>query len=437
MAATRLFFTASVEEQWQALAGPWLRAQAATAWKNPKPTVILTPSRAEGFYLRSRLVGEGVPYLGLRFWTPSDARKFLLAEISPDLGSATLAEQRLVARACAENLIDHTDIDNATIGSVVRDPGAFLRAYDLLLAAGWDPAREGAEYGRPLARDLQRVLKKAGLATQAGLHRHLRRKASALGEPLLANLLIVGFNATHWPLWDLLQAVVHSSEEAVLALAKPRSFAESIDQLWISSWEEVTRVAVLDPPYPISADEKAVPFSALANSYEEGTSAPSTAGDLTFQVTPDLASQIRAVTLQALDYLKRDSCTRLGLVFPETNALALGVADELRRLGLPLDDSIGFTSPGLFEHRCWQSWLALQEEPGVPRLIDWLRACEAAGVSTGMADSLSARKRWSTISIFWRFTSKIPATIATAMRPIFCTALFFCRKRPPSLAFSP
>src|ERR1700691_4537343 len=104
MAATRLYFTASVEEQWRALAGPWLWEQAGSAWKNSKPTVILTPSRAESFYLRSRLVEEDVPFLGLRFWTPSDARKFLLAKMSPEIGAATQAELRLLARACAEKL---------------------------------------------------------------------------------------------------------------------------------------------------------------------------------------------------------------------------------------------------------------------------------------------------------------------------------------------
>src|SRR5476651_1813843 len=114
MAATRLYFTASVEEQWRALAGPWLRAQAGEAWKNPKPTVVLTPSRAESFYLRSRLVAEGVPFLGLRFWTPSDARQFLLAEVSPEIGSATQAELRLVARACAEKGASHGDTGNAS-----------------------------------------------------------------------------------------------------------------------------------------------------------------------------------------------------------------------------------------------------------------------------------------------------------------------------------
>ena len=48
----RLFQTTSVEEHWRALAEPWLRAQAGIAWKSPKPTVVLTPGRAESFYLR-------------------------------------------------------------------------------------------------------------------------------------------------------------------------------------------------------------------------------------------------------------------------------------------------------------------------------------------------------------------------------------------------
>ena len=69
--------------------------------------------------------------------------------------------------------------------------------------------------------------------------------------------------------------------------------------------------------------------------------------------------------LQALDYLKRESCTRLGIVFPEANALALSVAEDLRRLGIPFDDGTGSIPPGIFERRCWQSWIALQEEPGI------------------------------------------------------------------------
>jgi hypothetical protein len=401
MAATRLYFTASVEEQWRALVGPWLREQAGEAWKNRKPTVILTPSRAESFYLRSRLVEEDVSFLGLRFWTPSDARKFLLGEISSEIGTATQAELRLVARVCAEKLAQNNGTvagpataANATLTSVIREPGPFLRAYDLLLGAGCDPARDGAVYGRELARELQDTLEERHIATQAGLHRHLWNKTSSPGESLIASVLVVGFNAAHWPLWDLLKAVVFSAEQAVVALSEPRVFAEEIDQLWISSWEEITQSESISPISPISSDDPAVPFATLIASYEKGVrtrDADSVPAGLTFLVTPDLASHIRAVVLQALDYLRREACARLGIVFPEANALALGVVEELRRLGIPLNDGTGSLAPGLFERRCWQSWIALQEEPGVSRLIAWVCACEAQGVSCGAEKTLSAR----------------------------------------------
>jgi hypothetical protein len=103
-----------------------------------------------------------------------------------------------------------------------------------------------------------------------------------------------------------------------------------------------------------------------------------------FLATPDLHGQIQAVVLQTLAYLKDKSCRRLGIIFPEENALALGVADELRRLEIPLDDGTGFLQPGGFERRCWQSWLQLQEEPSVQRLIEWVRACETEQAVIGL-----------------------------------------------------
>ena len=98
-----MFATASVEEHWRAVAGPWLRAQAASAWKETRPTVVLTPSRAEGFYLRSRLVAERVPFLGIRFWTPSDVRKFLLGKYLPKLPARRPRRSCDCSRAPARN----------------------------------------------------------------------------------------------------------------------------------------------------------------------------------------------------------------------------------------------------------------------------------------------------------------------------------------------
>ncbi|HEX4138876.1 MAG TPA: hypothetical protein VHY09_00895, partial [Candidatus Methylacidiphilales bacterium] len=351
MPAPQLFATTSAEEHWRAVAQPWLRAQGATAWKEVRPSVVLTPGRAEGFYLRSRLVAEGKPLLGVRFWTPSDARKFLLADRA---GTATQTELRLLVRACAERLAQSEGADNASLRSVIREPAAFLRAYDLLLGAGWNPARDGADYGRELARELQREMEKYGIVTQAGLHRQLLQKASDAPRPVIANLLVSGFNAAHWPLWDLLKAVVLTAEQATISLSQPGVFAESIDQLWNSSWEEFTKTETIIPEAAI--DVPPAPFSQLAASYESGTPEPMPELDLSFCVTPDLASQTRAVVLRALDFLQREDCSRLGIVFPEANALALGVAEVLQRLGVPMNDGPGVLTPGLFERRSWQTW---------------------------------------------------------------------------------
>jgi len=171
MAATRLYFTAFVEEQWRALAGPWLREQAGAAWKNPKPTVVLTPSRAESFYLRSRLVEEGVSFLGLRFWTPSDARKFLLGEMLPEIETATQAELRLVARACAEKLTRQAEADNATLTSTARDG---RRHHHAVIEVRVDfEGREMSRAGETLDEEIIALVPDATSKTSHELHRAL------------------------------------------------------------------------------------------------------------------------------------------------------------------------------------------------------------------------------------------------------------------------
>jgi hypothetical protein len=385
MPTPRLHLTASIEEKWQAVVGPWLREQAVSAWKNPKPTVILTPSRAESFYLRGRLVQEGVNFLGLRFWTPSDLRTFLLGELSPKIQTATQAELRLVARVAAETLLEEQNADQPIV-SVAREPGSFLRGYDLLLGAGWDPAKDGAPYGRSLTREMGRLVEQKGIATQSGIHRQLLQQvAEDRGEPLFSNLLIVGFNAAHWPLWDLLRVAVFCSEQADIALSGPRYFGQDVDQLWIGSWEQALGTPAKAPDF-LNGKDHVEPFAPLIDAYEKGVPGDVGESDLTFLVTPDLTSQAQAIVLQAMEYLGRDSCTRLGIVFPEVNALALEVSAHLRRLEIPIDDGTASFQPGIFEHRGWAEWIALQEEASVSRLIAWLRAFEAQELPSGLGE---------------------------------------------------
>ena len=288
--------------------GPWLREQAAAAWKNPEAD--RDPDAEPGRELLSAQPAGGRRHAVL--WTALlDAQR--CAEIPAGgighrnwIGYASGAAAGCT-RLCGEAGRTTAGPTNATLTSVIREPGPFLRAYDLLLGAGWDPAREGAVYGRELAREMQSKLEKVRVATQAGLHRHLLSEVSRANDPLLAKLLVAGFNAAHWPLWDLLKAVVLAAEQAVVALTDPRYFGESIDQLWIGSWEEITGTETVSSDAfasEILPEEPAAPFAALIASYEKGSPAEVSTSDLTFLVTPDLASQIRAVVLQALDYLR-------------------------------------------------------------------------------------------------------------------------------------
>ena len=386
--AVRLLLTTSVEEQWRDVAEPWFCGQEA--WRDPRPTVVLTPSRAQGFYLRSRLVEEEMSALGVRFWTPTDARKFLLGEKSGEVRSISQAELRLLARMAGERLLrDEKVVDRASLNSVVQDPGPFLRAYDLILGAGWDPARDGADYGRMLAAELGRDLRRLKVTSQAGIHRLLRESPRS-AQPSLARVLILGFNAAHWPLWDLLQAVCTASAQTEVVLEDAAMLGRPVDELWIGSWQSF---ADSDHEYPASTAQEveSSPLAVLAQSYENGVHADASKADIHFIATTDLATQVRAIVLQAVDYLKRSECTRLGIVFPEANALALGVTEQLHALGLPIDDGTGAIQTGLFESRPWQTWIELQEEPTVGPLVHWLRACEASGVSCGMPSLSAAR----------------------------------------------
>ena len=371
--AVRLLRTSGTEEQWHAIARPWLAQRAATAWRDPRPTVILTPTRAEGFYLRSRLVADRTSFFALHFWTPSDARAFLTAQLKLPVAPASRADQNLLARACAEQLLAQNPNAHPSFRAVAQEPAGFLRTYDQLLGAGWNPARDGADFARPLARAFETELQQRKLVTQAGLHRQLREISVEKPPALIADLLLLGFNAAHWPLWDLLQAVVASSTEAVVALSNPTSFGEQADQLWLGSWEENFGEAQSPDG---SVEMEKIAFADFADAYQEGVTGDASTLDLNFLVAPDPATQHRAVTLQLLDYLARPDCTRLGLVFPEANALALGVADQLRQLGIPFNDGIGAIQPHLFECASWSAWLALLEEPSVATLLAWVRAAE-------------------------------------------------------------
>ncbi len=387
--ATRLFQCESVEEQWRAVVAPWLRKQAGEAWRDARPTVVLTPGRGESFHLRGRWLDENGALLGVRFWTPSDARTFLLEQVPDAPVPASHAERRLAARVAAEELLAAENAgEQPSLKSVAREPDPFLNACDLLLGAGWSPAEHGAAYGRKLAAKFERLLRGPGVATQAGVHRALRKLSISQRAPI-ASLLVAGFNAAHWPLWDLIRAIVAAADDGTISLLNPRAFALPVDQLWTGSWEEIFG-PVTEISAPVEARPEA-PFAPWIGAYERGSAGSLEDGNVAFIATAELSAQVDAVVLQALGWLRDQSCRRLGIVFPGEDALSLGVAERLRRFGVPLDEGTHYWRPGLFEKRAWEAWRALQEEPSVERLTAWVRACEVEKIAWGAPAGVTAR----------------------------------------------
>lgn len=376
-------------EQTDQVALPWLREQGALAWQGKRPTVVLMPSRTEGFYLRERLLSEKKGLLGVHFWTPSDARKFLLSKSNLTLTPASQTELRLMARTCTERL-QKENPEERFFNGVVREPTEFLRSYDLLVSTGWDAVADNRPENRRLSEEFSHRLGQVGRGTQAQIHRQLLQGEKS---KLIARLLIVGFNATHWPLWDLLRATAHRAEQVTCSLLAPHVFAEKIDQLWISSWEMELKTTVQVMPSQLEAGV----FSPLAQAYERADLNGRADQDVTFLVARDVQTHASAVVRQALVYLRKKECTRLGILFPETDALALEVAEQFRQLGVPMDEGTGFFMPDVFSARSWSTWLKLQGEWTASSFIAWARAVEAEGAAL----SLPARQIAGKLDAAW------------------------------------
>jgi hypothetical protein len=173
---------------------------------------------------------------------------------------------------------------------------------------------------------------------------------------VLGPLLISGFHGGHWPLWHLLQAAVHSSQQATIILQNPREETEDLDAAWIGSWEETLGEAgpVAGPSEPTTRESKTLFLAGL-----------------------DTREEAEAITAATHQFLADENCRRLGIVFPGTGALSRLVAAALTRQDIAHYDAMGQMAPGIFEEPVFQSWLELQRTPRLAALLRFLTALES------------------------------------------------------------
>src|SRR5438093_7551857 len=128
---------ASPEAAWENVVSHWIERIATRALQDNKPAVVVTASRSQAYFFRSRLLADGKSLLGVKFLSPPQLRKLLLQ--GRDLHVPLREHLRLVLAVTAEEFASKsTDEETVLVAkSIARDADRFLRALDELRAAGW------------------------------------------------------------------------------------------------------------------------------------------------------------------------------------------------------------------------------------------------------------------------------------------------------------
>jgi hypothetical protein len=357
----------SFEAAWEQVIGPWLRWAKASAWTEALPTAVVTPTRAFGLFIRSRVIEAGMSLVAVEFWTPSDLRRYL----SHQWGGLVLSREqmRLLLRARAEDALKQ-EPDNRLLRHIAADPDGVLRFWDGLQLCGADSAALRHPIGKFLS-DVESHLRARGARTLPQLDFELREKSANAG-PLLARVLLAGFDSSHWLDWAILSAGVRAAREATVCLGEADTEGGDLDMLWQGSWEETLGPSrTLHPPTADTSAKQKLDFLVAKNQVQEA----------------------RAIVARIVELAPQPGVERVGVAFAGAGALAREVARLLSELEIPFNDSIGFLFPNQGEQPAWEAWLAFAEDPCVLTLRAFLQQASFGAASwwekvTGQRDLL-------------------------------------------------
>jgi len=355
-----LHIGASPEAAWKNVVRHWLERIASRTFQDKNPVAVVTASRSQAYFFRSRLLAEGKSLLAVKFLSPPQLRELLLR--GRDLHAPLREHLRLILAVTAEEFASKSTDDETVLvaKSIARDADRFLHELDELRAAGWT----FDEIESPALREIAARFEQRVHACGFTFIHDADRAALAHAQPLLSNLLLFGFDAAHWPLWPLLHAATLSAEEATVVLSDPRDEARDLDETWIGTWEETFGPAEVIP---------AINGGATASSVE---SLPIPASNVHFVIGRDTTQQARAIVALAAKFLADPHCERLGILFSGPGALPRLVATFLESAGIAHNEGIAHLAPSAFDDDAWRAWLELQQTPRLKPLFRLLRVIE-------------------------------------------------------------
>jgi PD-(D/E)XK nuclease superfamily len=351
---------ASPEAAWENVVRHWFERTATRALRDNKPPAVVTASRSQAYFFRSRLLAEGKSLLAVRFLSPPQLRELLLR--GRDLHVPLREHLRLILATTAEEFASKSSDDGTVLvaKSIARDADRFLRALDELRAAGWTFDEIESPALREIAARFEQRVHECGFTF---VH-DADRAALAQAQLLFSNLLLFGFDAAHWPLLPLLHAATLRADEATVVLSDPRDEARDLDETWIGTWEETFGPAEVIPATNGEATGSLV------------ESLPVPASDVHFVIGRDTTQQARAIVAVAVKFLADPHCERLGILFSGPGALSRLVATFLESAGIAHNDGIAHLAPSAFDDDGWRAWLEFQQTPRLKPLFRFLRVIE-------------------------------------------------------------
>src|SRR5207244_13129724 len=168
---------------------------------------------SQAYFFRNQLLGAGNSLAGVKFLSPPQLRETLLREVRLKL--ALREHLRLLLAVTAEEFAAEMgdNEESALVAkSIARDPDHFLRALDQLGAAGWAFEEIDSPPLREIAARFEKQARDCGFTFVYEADRAAVRGPEKSGA-LFSNLLLLGFDDSHWPLCPLLRrSEEHTSE---------------------------------------------------------------------------------------------------------------------------------------------------------------------------------------------------------------------------------
>ncbi len=334
---------------------PWFKERNSFAWKEPGKNLVLVPWRSYGDFLKENLLKSGLGHVNIAIWTPDECRNWLLQQLGDTPKISSRENLQLMLMAAAEchlkDLSVSTDDEvSLTAQAVLQDPSELISALDQITQGGWDLNIIQNKALDPILSSFSKILEHSSLQTVQKTDRWLLEVIKK-HKPFLKSLLMLGFDGSHWPSWNILRTMVETSEIGTLCFLHSSNHAEKVDEVWISSWKKLYEESNL------SLNK----YSATKISPSEEFQNPNK--KIIYRVGKNLREQADAVVWQAVTFLAGKKCTRLGILFPDQSPLSRETASLLAYLQIPHNDVLGYYGKVAFDtaDQIWAAWLAFQK----------------------------------------------------------------------------